>query len=827
MAQTTQRIIELVVKLQGAKSLEELEKVTEEINDELKQVGENAEAFEDLAKLANDAVAQVKKVDDELSQVTAQEKTEAIRKVGEGLVGAFQVAAGASLFFGKKTSEELEKVIAKVGGLFNMVDGLDKVSKVFAANNIKALKATVKGFQESAIAAKLFGTTTKAALTATGIGVLVVILGTIIANFQKIKEAAAKAFDSMRNAFPVIDKIGNLVDNLKEKFGTLGNFVKGVGAAMEKLFQLKFREIADAFNAAVEEGKQLNAVVDEYQSKILDTQQAHENRIKLLQTQGGKEQEILNLEKERNKEIVDLLTKKEKLGTLSEKEKEALEEAKFQLQLLNIEQDKLNKKRQEERDKAEKERQDKAAQDAKDAIAAAEKAAQDAADKKAADEAARTAEKALYFQKLDNDLKAENLEIQKWIDNTTESEFTKKERIQQLENKKLASQKKLNFVAKEYAELTDTEKQQQKGVDLYAEMLGYAEEVQDATAGIRKEQEGITEATDDITDAEKEWQKILKEIAFWMGQANELAMAAFDLAIMNAEREAELEQEKLDEKFERDKEDLERRQEMEQEAADKKIELAKETQEEINDSINDLNEELNDAEGERYDEIQAQIEAQKQAAIDAEMAAAQANADKEKLIAQQKLEAKALDDKLAADKAATEKKARKLQKQQAIVSTIMNTAMAVMNAIATGQPIWVGIALAAVAAATGAIQLAQIKKQPEYASGGYTKDGAVNEPAGIVHAGEYVVPQRVLRNPMAQAMVESLEGMRLRGYADGGTVTTTTPTIPDTSNMIDYARFGNEVARALKDNPMFVSWTEWKEMDNKVRFLQSRAGIGK
>jgi len=827
MAQTTQRVVELQIKLQGANSIKELEEVTSEINQELKGISTSSESFTKMQNLAKKANSQLKEVGESVAGITSTEKAEAINKMGQGLVGAFQAAAGASLVFGEKSSEELQKVIAKVGGLFAVTDGLKKVTEAFSAKNIAGLKATVKGFQESTIAAKLFGSGVSKALIATGLGALVVLLGVIIANFDKIKAAASKAFDSLKDNVPLIGKISDLVEGLKERFGSLGNFIKGVGAAIEKLFQFKFSEIGDAFNAAVEEGKKLDAVTNQYKETITDTNKQHENTIKLLQAQGGKEQEILNLEKKRNKEIVDILTKKEKLGDLSEKEKEALEEAKFQLQLLNIEQAKLNKKRQEERDKAEKERQEKAAQDAKDAIAAAEKAAQDAKDRAAAEEAAKAAEKALYFQKLDNDLKAENLEIQKWIDNTTESEFTKKERIQQLENERKTAQTKLNYLAAEYAKLTDTEKQQQAGVDMYAEMLGYAEEIQDATAGIKKEQDGLTKATEETTDAEKEWQKILKEIAFWMGQANDLAMAAFDLAIMNAEREAELEQEKLDEKFERDKEDLERRQEMEQEAADKKIELAKETQEEINDSINDLNEELNDAEGERYDEIQAQIEAQKQAQIDAEAAAAQAAADKEKLIAQQKLEAKALDDKLAADKAATEKKARKLQKQQAIVSTTMNTAMAVMNAIATGQPIWVGIALAAVAAATGAIQLAQIKKQPEYASGGYTKDGAVNEPAGIVHAGEYVVPQRVLRNPMAQAMVESLEGMRLKGYADGGTVTTTTPTIPDTSNMIDYARFGNEVARALKDNPMFVSWTEWKEMDNKVRFLQSRAGIGK
>ncbi len=64
-----------------------------------------------------------------------------------------------------------------------------------------------------------------------------------------------------------------------------------------------------------------------------------------------------------------------------------------------------------------------------------------------------------------------------------------------------------------------------------------------------------------------------------------------------------------------------------------------------------------------------------------------------------------------------------------------------------------------------------------YASGGYTGHGGVYEPAGIVHRGEYVVPQYVMRQPEAINHVRVLESFRvnrnasLRGYATGGMVT--------------------------------------------------------
>lgn len=63
-----------------------------------------------------------------------------------------------------------------------------------------------------------------------------------------------------------------------------------------------------------------------------------------------------------------------------------------------------------------------------------------------------------------------------------------------------------------------------------------------------------------------------------------------------------------------------------------------------------------------------------------------------------------------------------------------------------------------------------------FAEGGYTGPGGKYQPAGIVHAGEYVQPQRVMQQPGALAFMEAFrhQGMaalhHFRGYADGGLV---------------------------------------------------------
>ena len=67
------------------------------------------------------------------------------------------------------------------------------------------------------------------------------------------------------------------------------------------------------------------------------------------------------------------------------------------------------------------------------------------------------------------------------------------------------------------------------------------------------------------------------------------------------------------------------------------------------------------------------------------------------------------------------------------------------------------------AVAAGMVQVAAIKKQQQksategYASGGFTKPGAVDEVAGVVHAGEWVASQKLLASPVARPLIEALD----------------------------------------------------------------------
>lgn len=143
---------------------------------------------------------------------------------------------------------------------------------------------------------------------------------------------------------------------------------------------------------------------------------------------------------------------------------------------------------------------------------------------------------------------------------------------------------------------------------------------------------------------------------------------------------------------------------------------------------------------------------------DAEIDAAQGNSYRVRRLEKER------EKELANMKSEQSKKQFAMQVIQAVAQTATNALNAYGSAAAI--PV-VGHVLApiaaAIAVAQGAVQIELIKKQQQaaeaqgYSQGGFTKPGAVNEPAGIVHAGEWVASQKLLANPVARPMIEALD----------------------------------------------------------------------
>jgi hypothetical protein len=184
-----------------------------------------------------------------------------------------------------------------------------------------------------------------------------------------------------------------------------------------------------------------------------------------------------------------------------------------------------------------------------------------------------------------------------------------------------------------------------------------------------------------------------------------------------------------------------------------------------------------------------------EAKYDAEIAAAQGNAQ----------EVERLETEKAQKKLEIEKKYADVQFAVKASQIIADTAVAIMKALSQLGPI-AGPVAAALMGVTGAAQLAAANAERQkvksmtlsgasgstpvsaervvnasggYDQGGYTGDGDRYEVAGIVHRGEYVIPVPEMKNKRVVNMVKVIESIRRNrtsanpwpGYYEGGKVT--------------------------------------------------------
>jgi len=148
-----------------------------------------------------------------------------------GVTSGFAIAQGAMGAFGVE-SEDLEKQLLKVQSAMAIAEG-------------------VKGFREAIPSIKAFGNAMKAAIGSTGIGLLVVALGTIVAYWDDIKAAVSGVSDEQARLNAKTDE--NLAAQ-EAKYSTLvgqDNVLKLQGKSEREILQMK----QDAIKAVIKEAE--------------------------------------------------------------------------------------------------------------------------------------------------------------------------------------------------------------------------------------------------------------------------------------------------------------------------------------------------------------------------------------------------------------------------------------------------------------------------------------------------------------------------------------------------------------------------------------------
>ena len=165
----------------GAKSLKQLKAEFKETQTALEGLDASSKEYTaTLKKLAN-TKDEIEDLNDAIKSQMGAGKFEAFSKVGSSIASGFAAATGAAALFGSK-SEEVEQALLKVQAAMAFSEGLKGLEGLGDA--FKNAKTVAVDFGKSAVDG-LKGM--RAGIAATGIGLLVIAVGALVAYWDDVK----------------------------------------------------------------------------------------------------------------------------------------------------------------------------------------------------------------------------------------------------------------------------------------------------------------------------------------------------------------------------------------------------------------------------------------------------------------------------------------------------------------------------------------------------------------------------------------------------------------------------------------------------------------
>ena len=303
---------------QTESSLKALREELKRVKDEMSGLEEGSDAFLQAAKKGGELKHQIDEINQSIRGASADfgDMLGNITNVGAGITGAFQAAKGAMELMGVE-SENVTKAIKDMQSIMAMTQGLDSIDQ--AIKSFKKLSTIVNISSKSL-------STFKKALIGTGLGALVVVLGSIISNWdeftksigistkqlEKLGEVASGVFNVLKGSLQGITKaitkvvtgdFKGALESLKNGFNFKQLYAEGVEAKITQREKEELAKREEANKKYLEEReKELDLLVSKTNATISNETKRTKELIKI-------EQERLKLYKQGTKEYYDQLIK--------------------------------------------------------------------------------------------------------------------------------------------------------------------------------------------------------------------------------------------------------------------------------------------------------------------------------------------------------------------------------------------------------------------------------------------------------------------------------------------------------------------------------------
>lgn len=155
----------------------------------------------------------------------------------QGVAGGFAAIQGAQAIFGAE-SKDLEKTLLKVQGAMALTQGINSVLE--AKDSFKVLKTVaIDAFKGI-----------KTAIGSTGIGLLVIALGTLVAYWDDIKEAVSGVSEEQKKLNETTKKNLEAEQNKLKAIGDQDNILKLQGKSEREILQIKIKQYDATIKAA-------------------------------------------------------------------------------------------------------------------------------------------------------------------------------------------------------------------------------------------------------------------------------------------------------------------------------------------------------------------------------------------------------------------------------------------------------------------------------------------------------------------------------------------------------------------------------------------------
>jgi len=238
--------IDLTVKKPDFKSMKsEIKELTIAAQQAVMQFGEFSPEASKAEKALAGARDRMEDFNDRVKAVNP-DRFSKINTVVQGVASGFAAAQGAMALFGNE-SKDFEKTMIKLQGAMALSQGLEGLGKI--QQQFGAIFRDVVSGAKKAFAA------IKAGIGSTGIGLILVALGAIVAYWDDIKEAVSGVSEEQKKLLEDAKKAEKLERDKLDTLNAQDNILKLQGLSEEEILQLKI--------------KQTNAVITQLEAQLM------------------------------------------------------------------------------------------------------------------------------------------------------------------------------------------------------------------------------------------------------------------------------------------------------------------------------------------------------------------------------------------------------------------------------------------------------------------------------------------------------------------------------------------------------------------------------